>query len=221
MSSGDRATAAGRADDVEAVQEILAERPLADARARSRWVAATMRTSTSRSLASRRPARTPPLSSTRSSFACSAGVISAISSRNSVPPSASTNRPGAIGDRARERTLDVAEQLALEQRLGQRARSSPARTAALARCFGVQRARDQLLAGPGLAEHEHRRGRVGDPRIRSRRASIAPLWPMMLAVEKRARRTCLSAAASWRISRSANARSRNRASSSCLNGFVR
>src|SRR2546426_1036633 len=81
-------------------------------------------------------------SSTRSSFTCVAGAISPTSSRKIVPPSASSNRPSRHdlprrggGDRAavgqlepaqsalggtRERALLVAEQLALEQRIGDR-----------------------------------------------------------------------------------------------------
>jgi hypothetical protein len=55
----------------------------------------------------------------RSSLACSSSGISPISSRNSVPPLASHEqaRPGAAG--VGEGALDVAEQLALEQRLRQ------------------------------------------------------------------------------------------------------
>ena len=56
--------------------------------------------------------------STRSSFACSVGGSSPISSRNSVPPSAASNAPVARCDRAGEGAALVAEQLALEQRLG-------------------------------------------------------------------------------------------------------
>ena len=67
--------------------------------------------------------------STRSSFTCTAGVMSPISSRKSVPPLASSKRPGFGVHRAGEGALLVAEQLALEQRLGQRARATPRRTA--------------------------------------------------------------------------------------------
>ena len=63
------------------------------ATARSRFVAATTRTSTRRGRVP--PTRkNVPVSSTRSSFTCTSGSISPISSRNSVPPSASSMRPG-------------------------------------------------------------------------------------------------------------------------------
>ena len=61
-----------------------------------------------------------------------------------------------IGDRAGERALDVAEQLGLEQRFGQRAavdgHERPARAVAVL----MNRARDQLLAGAALADDQHR-----------------------------------------------------------------
>ena len=57
--------------------------------------------------------------------------------------------------------------------------------------------------------------------MRSRTASMASLWPMMLAAENRVRSTDFNADASRLTRTSSNARSRKRASSSCLNGFVR
>jgi hypothetical protein len=51
---------------------------------------------------------------------CSSSGSSPISSRNSVPPFAISNRP-AVARRAGERALLVAEQLALDQALGMRA----------------------------------------------------------------------------------------------------
>ena len=62
-----------------------------------------------------------PVSSTRSSFTWLSGSISPISSRNSVPPSASSMSPGLASDRAGERALLVAEQLGLEHLARQRA----------------------------------------------------------------------------------------------------
>ena len=58
--------------------------------------------------------RTSPNWSTRSSLIWRSGVVSEISSRNTVPRSAAANRPddGALG--ARERTLLVTEQLTLD-----------------------------------------------------------------------------------------------------------
>ena len=46
--------------------------------------------------------------------------MSPTSSRNSVPPSRLLEQPGAVPVGAGERALDVAEQLRLEQRLGDR-----------------------------------------------------------------------------------------------------
>ena len=60
---------------------------------RSAWVAATTRTSTC--CGSLPPTRSKvPYSITLSSFSCTAIEAVAISSRNRVPPSASSNRPG-------------------------------------------------------------------------------------------------------------------------------
>ena len=64
--------------------------------------------------------RTSPASSARSSFACSAFGIVPISSRNSVPPVGVLDEPGARAGGARERAARVAEELVLEQRLGER-----------------------------------------------------------------------------------------------------
>ena len=107
-------------DDVEAVVEVLAELPVArPSRCRSRFVAAMTRTSTL--IVSLPPTRSNSRSCRkRSSLTWIAGEISPISSRNSVPPSACWKRPSRRADRAGERAALVAEQLALEQRLGQR-----------------------------------------------------------------------------------------------------
>ena len=59
--------------------------------------------------------------STRSSFACSAALIVPTSSRNSVPRLRLLDAALPVGDGARERAAHVAEQLGLEQRLGNRA----------------------------------------------------------------------------------------------------
>jgi hypothetical protein len=86
--------------------------------------------------------------------------MSPISSRKSVPPSASSSGRAAPR-RAGERAPLVAEELRLDHRLGDRRRSWSRRTAAARGETAWQRARDQLLAGARLAEHEHvrRRGR--------------------------------------------------------------
>ena len=67
-------------------------RPSSIAASMSRWVAATMRTSTV--IWPRPPTRcTARSSSTRSSFTCMSAGMSPISSRKRVPPSASSKRP--------------------------------------------------------------------------------------------------------------------------------
>ena len=58
---------------------------------------------------------------TRSSAACDGGGRSPISSRKSVPRSALRTRPSAVLGGAREGALRVTEELALDQRVGQRA----------------------------------------------------------------------------------------------------
>ena len=75
---------------------------------------------------------------------------------------------GAIGDRAGERALDVTEQLALEH--AGRERGAVDRDERLVAVGGraVDRARDQLLAGAGLAADQHRRAR------RRHRADLLP-----------------------------------------------
>src|SRR4051794_13527707 len=82
---------------------------------------------------------------------------------------------GPVIDRAGERTLDVAEQLALEQALGQGAAVDADVRAGEARAEVVDGARDQLLARPGLAEDQDAGARSGDlmggpVRLRHRRA---------------------------------------------------
>ena len=70
-----------------------------------------------------------------------------------MPPSASTNTPGAIRRRAGERALDVTEQLAVDQRLGNRAaveRDEPlARGARRARAARARRAPCRCRSRPG------------------------------------------------------------------------
>ena len=106
-------------DDVEAVVEVLAELPSSSFFFRSRWVAATIRTSTLKVWFP--PTRSNSRSSRkRSSLTWTVGEMSPISSRKSVPPSAISKRPARAVDGAGEGALLVAEQLALEQGLGQR-----------------------------------------------------------------------------------------------------
>ena len=96
-------------------------------------------------------------SSARRILACSASGRSPISSRNSVPRCASSNLPGLRCDGAGERALLVAEQLGLEQVLGDRRAVDRDERPVGARAERVQRAREQLLAGAALAFEQHRR----------------------------------------------------------------
>jgi hypothetical protein len=69
----------------------------------------------------------------------------------------------AIGAGVGERAALVAEQLALDQRLGHRGQVDRDERRLGPRRVVVDRARDQLLAGAALAGDQHRRGRAGDP----------------------------------------------------------
>ena len=88
--------------------------------------------------------------------------MSPISSRKIVPPSAAWNRPLCAWTAPRERAARVAEQLRFEQRLGDRAAVDGDERLVAPRARAVDRAREQLLAGAGLAVDQHARVRVGD-----------------------------------------------------------
>ena len=142
-------------DHVEAVVEVLAEvAGLRSRSSRSRLVAATTRMSTFSGLVS------PTLSTTRScsarsSFTCRLSGSSPISSRNSVPLSASWNLPGRVAmapvkaprtwpnSSLSIRFSGMAPQLTGDER------------AVLCAGCGGELARDELLAGAGLAGDEH------------------------------------------------------------------
>ena len=113
-----RSGGSSHVDDVDAVVEVLAEAlaPRPRSRGRGWWRRrCARRRATSPSPPTGRTVRS---CSARSSLGCSASGISPISSRNSVPPLACTNRPVRVALRVGEGALGVAEQLALEQRLG-------------------------------------------------------------------------------------------------------
>ena len=78
-----------------------------------------------------------------------------------MPPSASWKRPLAVRHRAGERALDVAEEFALEQVLGNRAAVERDQRALGAPAVVVDRARDEFLARAALAEDQDRRVAVG------------------------------------------------------------
>ena len=79
-----------------------------------------------------------------------------------MPPCAAWNSPLCVRSRARERAFDVAEQLGLEQVLGHRAAVDRDERLVLARARAVNGAREQLLAGAGLAGDQHARVGVRD-----------------------------------------------------------
>ena len=107
-------------DDVDPVVEVLAEQPLGDALLAGRGGSPTgCRTSTLTVVLVPSGSKVPSCS-TRSSLACAGRGSSATSSRNRVPPWAALKRPSRSLDRAGEGAPLVAEQLGLDQRLGQR-----------------------------------------------------------------------------------------------------
>ena len=143
-------------------------------------VAETTRTSTL--MVSVPPTRSNSRScSARSSLICTSIGRSPTSSRNSVPPSASSKRPGRRAHRAGEGALLVAEQLALEHAGRERRAVDAHERLVLARRVDVDGVRDQLLAGAGLAAQEHRRAASARPARPWPAPRAAPaLSPMML-----------------------------------------
>src|SRR5213596_479062 len=126
------------------------------ARSRSLLVAATRRTLAL--MVSVPPTRSNSRSwSTRSSFTCVAGLMSPISSRNSVPPLLPRLR-------ACKGALLVAEELRLDEALGQRRAAHFHERLPGAQRTVVDRVRDQLLPGAGFAANQRRGVRAGDLR---------------------------------------------------------
>ena len=106
-------------DDVEAVVEVLAEGPLGDQLRRSRLVAATTRTSTG--MGSLPPTRRiVALLERAQELRLQRRGSSPISSRKQRAAVGRLEQAAPGGDGAGERAALVAEQLGLEQRLGQR-----------------------------------------------------------------------------------------------------
>ena len=100
---------------VQPIEQILAEQALADHQPQVAMAGGDDPDVGADRVDGRRPATNSPCCSTRSSRVWASSGMSPISSRNSVPPSACSNRPGAPGAGAGERALLVAEQLALDQ----------------------------------------------------------------------------------------------------------
>src|SRR5579862_8633194 len=95
---------------------------------------------------------------TRSSLACIESGTSPISSRNNVPPSASSKRPG-LSLSAPERPFYVAKELALEKTFRHRAAIQFDQRAFASRALLVDGARDQLLSRTAFPGDQD--GRIG------------------------------------------------------------
>ena len=95
--------------------------------------------------------RTSRVSITRSSFTCSGQrhVADLVEEERALV--GGDEEAALVGDGAGERALGVAEELALEQRLGDRAAVDRDEGLVRARARAVDRAREQLLAGAALA----------------------------------------------------------------------
>jgi hypothetical protein len=119
----------------------------------SRFEAATRRTSTRRTAPPPDALHLAELDARRS-FACSSGEASQISSRKSVPPSDALEDAGRSASAPVNAPLDVAEELALDQRLRHRGAVQALERPLLARAVHGQEPCDQLLAGAALPRHE-------------------------------------------------------------------
>ncbi len=130
------------------------KRPARISAVSSLFVAASTRTST-------RTPDVPPTGSTtcscstRSTFACVFRLMSPISSRKIVPAVGHLELPAPVADRAGERPLHVAEQLALDQLLGDRRAVHLDEGAGPPPAERVDRPGDQFLAGAVLAVDQH------------------------------------------------------------------
>ncbi len=165
--------------------------PLGHRLPRLRLVAATIRTSTRKRRGAADALELARSSSTRRIFAWMASGSSPISSRKSVPPWASSNRPSLRWLRAGERALLVAEELGLEQRLGNRGAVDGDERPVGAVARGMQRAREQFLAGAALALRAARWCRL--PRRAAWSAwpcAVPASSPMMRGAPRRSATSC-------------------------------
>ena len=106
--------------------------------------------------------RTVRSCSTRSSFTCMASVISLISSRKMVPPSATSNRPRLFWLAPVKAPFTISEEFALEQGLRKRAAVDGNESLGGARRTNVHGAGHQFFTGAALAVDQHRAGRGSD-----------------------------------------------------------
>ena len=168
-------------DHVEPVVEVLrGSRRRAPRAARSRWVAATIRTST-RAPAGRRPACTVALLQGAQDLGLHgerhvADLVQEQRAARRVAEGA-----GALGRGAGEGAAGVAEQLALEQVGGDRGAVDRDERPARAPAVLVDGARHQLLAGAGLAGDQHGGVAVGDEADHLLHPRIAGLEPIRVS----------------------------------------
>ena len=142
-------------DRVDAVVEVLAELTRASSPRRDRGWSPPPGARRRAAAGSRRRGRTCPLSSTRRSFTWLSGSISPISSRKSVPPSASSMRPGLVPTAPVKAPFSWPNSSDSSTSRGRAPQwmGTNGRVGALRAL--VDRARHQLLAGAALAEDQH------------------------------------------------------------------
>ena len=99
--------------------------------------------------------RKAPSSNTRNKSPCPLGDRSPISSRNSVPPSASWKRPGLLRGGAGERAFDVAEQFGFEQLFGKGGAVDGDERFVVPLAVGVDQPGGNFLAGAAFAFDQH------------------------------------------------------------------
>ena len=148
---------------------------------RSRLVAATMRTSTLR--VSLPPTRSNSRSCrTRSSFTCTVGEMSPISSRKSVPPSAVSKRPARVSSAPVNEPFSWPKSSLSSSVSGRAAQVTLTKGLLAPRAVLVERLGDQLLARAALAQQQHRGScEAATCRIVLKTASISGLSPTRLS----------------------------------------
>ena len=99
---------------------------------------------------------------TRSSLTCMASVISLISSRKMVPPSATSNKPALVLVGSGESAFQISEEFALQQGLRKRAAVDGNEGVGGARRTNVNGAGHQFFTGAALPVDQNRAGGGGD-----------------------------------------------------------